>query len=312
MKKVLVTGAGGFVGRHCLPILKARGYEVHAVATKAQPDAGPSVRWHVADLLDREQTESLLERVKPTHLLHLAWYTAPGRYWTAFENLDWVGASLQLLKAFPEHGGRRVVVAGTCAEYDWGEGLCSEKTTRLAPSTLYGACKHALELVVGAYARQRGLSAAWGRLFFLYGPHEHRERLVSSVILSLLRRQPAACTHGQQVRDFLYVKDAADGLVALLDSEVRGAVNVASGEPVRLRDVTDEIATQLHGADLVRLGARPAARGEPPAIVAEVTRLRDEVGWSPGYDLTRGLAETIDWWRLELDKDERAGEMSHL
>lgn len=304
MKKVLLTGASGFIGRHCLPALVARDYEVHAVSSRdlAGIAASPGSHWHQADLLDRAQVSSLLEQVRPTHLLHCGWYAVPGRYWTAPENFRWVEASLHLLQTFAARGGQRAIGVGTCAEYDWRYGYCSERLTPLNPTTTYGVCKHALQLMLDALGKQTGLSTAWGRLFFLYGAHEYRERLVASIILSILKGQPAHCSHGEQIRDFLHVKDAADALVGLLDSEIAGAVNVASGVPVRLRWVIDEIATQLHRQDLIELGARPVPESEPPLLVANVARLHNEVGWSPQYDLARGLAETIGWWKLQLEK----------
>lgn len=301
MKRVLLTGASGFVGRHCLSALVARNYEVHAVSfhrgNAESTTAG--VRWHQADLLNPEQVRSLVTRIEPTHLLHCAWYAVPGKYWNAPENFKWVEASLHLLKMFANAGGKRAVGVGTCAEYDWSQGHCSEISTPLNPATPYGACKHQLERGLSELGKQEGISTAWGRLFFLYGPHEDTKRLVPSVIISLLEEEPALCSHGEQVRDFLHVQDAGDALVALLDSEVSGAVNIASGVPVRVREVVGEIAEQLHRPQLVQMGARPAPENEPARLVADVARLRDEVGWSPRYALGTGLAETIEWWKLQ-------------
>jgi nucleoside-diphosphate-sugar epimerase len=263
--------------------------------------APPAVHWHKADLLDTEQVSALLADTRPTHLLHCAWYAVPGKYWTATENFRWVEAGQQLLKAFANQGGQRVVGVGSCAEYDWSDGHCSELTTPLKPATTYGECKHAFQLLLAAFSKQQKLSAAWGRLFFLYGAHEPWERLVASVIRSLLREEPARCSHGRQVRDFLYVQDAADALVALLDSDVLGPVNIASGVPVAVHEVVQEIANQLERPNLIRLGALPASENEPPVLLAGVVRLRDEVGWSPRYDLPRGLAETINWWKLQQE-----------
>src|SRR2546425_853125 len=120
MKRVLLTGASGFVGRHCLPELLRRGYEVSCVSmqTGAPPVPLRGVRWHQADLLDAAQVSALLEQVRPTHLLHCAWYAVPGKYLVALENFRWVQASLHLLQTFAAHGGSRVVVVGSSAEYD--------------------------------------------------------------------------------------------------------------------------------------------------------------------------------------------------
>src|SRR5262249_18992294 len=185
MRRGLITGPGGFVGRCCLAPLAAGFDEGHALARAPLP--GAAGRVPAAGLLDAAPVTGLGRPVRPSHLLHRAWVTTPGGYWTSADNLRWVGASLHLLRAFADAGGRRVVVAGSCAEYDWtAAGTCDEATTPLRPATLYGACKDALRRVLEAFAAQAGLSAAWGRLFFLYGPGEHPDRLVASVARALL------------------------------------------------------------------------------------------------------------------------------
>ncbi len=297
MKRVLVTGATGFIGRHCLAPLLESGYDVHAVSTREHPprDLRAPVSWHRADLLQENAAAALVERLRPTHMLHLAWYAEPKKYWTAPENLAWVAATLNLLQAFARCGGERVVSAGSCAEYNWRYGLCSEAFTPCEPATLYGASKHGLHQMIEAWARQIGISAAWGRIFFLYGPHEHPTRLVRSVIASLLQNQTARCTEGSQRRDFLHVQDVAGGFVALLDSRVDGAVNIASGIPTSVRNVVSRIANQIGLKQLVQFGAIPTAEAEAPLVYADVARLKNEVEFSPQFDLESGIAQTIEW-----------------
>lgn len=301
MKTVLVTGASGFIGRHCLLPLLARGYVVHAVTAGPAPDASTGIRWHSADLLDPAQVRALIADVQPSHLLHLAWYVEHGKYWTAPENLRWVQASLELARAFAETGGARMVTAGSCIEYNWRYGWCVENLTPLESPSLYGASKHALNIALSAYAAQIGLSAAWGRIFFLYGPGEHPARLVASVTRALLKREPAPMSHGDQRRDFLYVGDVGDAFAALLDSAVTGPVNISSGAPVALRDVGYTIADVLDARDLIQLGALPTPPNDAPLVAGDPRRLRAEVGWQPRYPLVDGIRETINWWRGHLE-----------
>lgn len=304
MKKILLTGASGFIGRQCLSPLIRRGYEVHAAWHKhadAVRDAGRA-EWHHVDLLDRGRVSKLLGQLQPTHLLHCAWYAVPGKYWEASENQQWLDASTHLFRTFAELGGRRAVGVGTCAEYDWSFDHYSEFSTPLRPATTYGRCKLQVGTFLSELENETGLGTAWGRLFFLYGPHEDERRLVASVIISLLRNEPALCSHGSQIRDFLHVQDAGSALVALLDSEVTGPVNIASGAGTRIRDVVCEIAKQLGKPNLVKLGSRPAPENEPARLVADVARLRDDVGWKPEFSLTSGLNEAIKWWQARLEK----------
>lgn len=296
MRRVLITGASGFIGRASIGPLVDREFEVHAVTAREPRDPDPRAVWHRHDLLSPGAPERVVGEIRPTHLLHFAWYAVPGKYWTAPENAQWAAASEALVRAFARSGGERCVGAGTCAEYDWSGGHCDERTTPLAPATLYGASKHAVHRAFEEIAGDR-LSSAWGRIFFLYGPHEDPSRLVPSVILSLLQGREALCTAGTQVRDFMHVDDVGDAFAALLASDVKGGVNIASGRAVPLADVIGTIASQLHAADRVRLGARPIPAGEPPSITAAVARLRDEVKWNAARDLDRGLAQTIAWWR---------------
>jgi nucleoside-diphosphate-sugar epimerase len=296
MKRALLTGATGFVGRQAIAPLLARGFEVHA-ASRQGGESGPGVTWHDTDLLSAPARVELVETVRPTHLLHFGWYVEHGEFWSSPRNLDWVAASLSLLRLFTGAGGRRVVMAGTCAEYSWDHPMLSESSTLLEPATLYGNCKHSLQLILSAFALQAGISAAWGRIFFTYGPHEAPGRLVASVIRSLLDNEVAACSHGRQIRDFLYVKDLADAFVALLDSTVDGPVNLASGRSVTLREVVEIIGRQIGRPELIELGVVPASTDDPAELSADVSRLRDEVGWSPEHSLDSGLEETIEWWK---------------
>lgn len=317
--RVLVTGGRGFVGAPTVDFLVERGHRVHGVSRDSGNGQGScngrgsdngqgQVSWHVADLLDPVQVERLVVAVRPTHLLHLAWYTKHQGYWSALENLRWLEASLQLVREFAASGGRRVVIAGSCAEYHTEGGVCVESATPLVPLTLYGASKHALQVAVSSFAATAGVSAAWARVFYLYGPREQPRRLVPSVVQCLLRHEPVACSAGSQLRDYLYVDDAAAALVSLLESPVEGAVNIASGVPITVRDLVQRIGHHIGCSDLVQLGALPRRIGEPDVLVANVDRLTREVGWRPQVGIDAGLTRTIEWWGAARPSLATAGE----
>jgi nucleoside-diphosphate-sugar epimerase len=298
MSRILITGATGFLGLPCVRRAVAAGVEVHAAARADRGELPPGVRFHAIDVFDTERVGEWMAAVRPTHLLHLAWITAPGAYWTSPDNVRWQTASQGLLEAFAAFRGARAVLTGTCAEYDWTIATrCHEYRTPTTPATLYGRCKNTLQESALPFALNWGVRFAWARLFFLYGPREHPDRLVPSVARSLLAGAPAECSAGSQKRDFLHVDDAADALVTLLLGDVTGPVNVASGEALSVRTVVEVVADIIGRPDLLRLGAKPTPANEPPLLYADVGRLRNEVGWAPRIGLRDGLAETVAWWR---------------
>ena len=302
MKTVMLTGASGFIGSHCIPLLIKQGYEVHALTSGKNPQSDRSVTWHSVDLLNPDQVHNVIESICPTHLLHFAWYTKPGMYWSARENVQWLQASLNLVQEFSAGGGKRMVGAGTCAEYDWRFGYCSEDITPLKPQTLYGISKESFQIIAQEILKIADISNAWGRIFFLYGPYEDQSRLVPSIINALLRAQPASCTTGNQIRDYLFVEDVADAFVGLLDSPVNGPVNIASGKPVSIREIIELIGTKIGHEELIRYGQLPTSSSEAPFIVADNRRLINEVGWTQQNDLNRGLERTISWWKKVFEK----------
>jgi nucleoside-diphosphate-sugar epimerase len=309
-KRVLVSGASGFIGRWSVPPLLRLGYEVHAVlsghAKRDLPEQLRGTKIHVVDLFDESAIDALMSAVRPTHLLHFAWIATPGVYWTSAENFRWVAASEHLLRAFRARGGTRVMMAGSCAEYDWSRvAVCHESSSPLANDsaaamTPYAECKITLQATLAEFGRQERLSTAWGRIFFQFGPDEYPDRLVPSVICNLLQNREAACSHGRQIRSFLHVADVGAAFAAVLDSDVEGPVNIGSDERIALADLIGRIGRQIGRVDLLRIGARPAPPQEPPLLVPEIHRLRDQVRWQPRFTLNEGLADTIAWWRNRL------------
>ena len=296
--RVLVTGASGFIGTHTIPLLAAGGWEIHAVrrATVGLPTTPEHrITWHSGDLRQPNEARALIERVRPTHMLHLAWNAEHGAYWTADDNHAWAQGTIALARAFAAHGGRRFVSAGTCAEYDWTNLVapCREDLTRCRPQTPYGRAKLEAATGVMSTARETGLSVAWGRLFFLYGPGEDARRLIPSVARALRAGERAQVTTGTQVRDFLHVSDAASAFAELLSHTVTGAVNVGSGVPISVRAVVEILARAAGRSDAVDFGAVPMQPGEPPMIVADVQRL-ESVGWRPRIALEQGLTAIIE------------------
>lgn len=300
-RRILVTGATGFIGRNALAPLQQLGFEVHATARRVPESAGPGIRWHAADLFAPDAPRTLMETVRPTHLLHFGWYAEHGKFWDSPQNLDWLALTLSLLRGFAESGGKRFVGAGTCAEYDWAEAekdgataaayRFDEDLTPLRPTTLYGAAKASAFLTGSAYARNTGLSFAWGRVFHLFGPGEAPARIVPALINAHVRGERLDCGPEAQTRDFLPSSAVGEAFAHLCASEAQGPVNIGSGRERTLGEVSAAIASVAGTQGDVRFGILPGSG--PLRLVPQVRRLTAETGWKPPANPDAGLREML-------------------
>lgn len=288
--RVLLTGASGFLGRYVLDQLTQQETETIVVGRTRPADyAGDFIS---ADLLRVDDYSAIVQPAKATHLLHLAWYAEHGKYWTSPLNLRWLEASVHLVEAFCVGGGQKVVVAGTCAEYDWSYGYCREDSTPLNPSTLYGTAKDATRRLVASICDQYRIPCAWGRIFLPFGTGEARGRLIPSLIEVFQGKRPPFGVYATAYRDLLHASDVADGFVTLLRSDASGPYNVCSGEPVRLGDVICELARLLNVDPQAVLSLSAERAGEPLLLVGDNVKLK-LLGWQPALTLAEALGRTV-------------------
>lgn len=294
-RRILLTGATGLIGRQTIAPLKTRGFTVVAL-TRGKRTVAEADETVVADLLDAGAMKAAVRSAGASHLVHLAWHDNVADRWTSPANLDWSAATLQLVRSFAEAGGRAAVVTGSCAEYDWkGDGVFSEGD-RLGAASLYGQAKAATGALLAAAAPAMGITLAWARIFFCYGPGEPPGRLVGDLIMGLSAGNIVECTDGLQRRDFLHTADIGRALAILADRGANGPVNIGSGRAVPVVNVIEAVARLMGRPDLVRLGAQPRSPDDPSCIEADVRRLTSEFGFRPEFDLENGLADAV---RLE-------------
>jgi nucleoside-diphosphate-sugar epimerase len=281
MKRVLITGATGFLGRYVLAALQQHQWESVIVGRQPPPTRSLSDQFLMVDCLQHPDWLTLFHQLQPTHLLHLAWYAEHGLFWHSPLNLRWVEATMRLVEAFCLYGGQRVVIAGTCAEYDWTFGYCREEQTPLVPQQLYGIAKDATRRLTEAICRQHDVSYAWGRIFFPFGAGEHPNRLIPAVIAALRGQRPAFAVNLHHYRDFLHASDLATAFTTVLASDFNGTINLCSGTACRIEHLVQELAAQCH-ADPTSIfelsNAKAADQQQPAFLIGDNSRLH-ALGW---------------------------------
>lgn len=298
MKKILVTGATGFIGSNCIELLIKRDYEIHAISRNSIDNSNNNnIFWYKIDLFDVNEIERIFKEVRPSHFMHLAWKMETGLMLNSEENEKWLYLSQNLIDLFYQYGGERILVSGSCFEYDLTHNnICHEKT-QLIPNSSYGISKMKLYQYLKSICDKKNLSYVWGRIFFTYGPGQKAKSLVPYVVGNLCNNNIVETTDGNQIYDYLYVEDIALALILLLESPHQGAVNISSGNPLTLKKLILKIAEIFERKDLIEFGVKPRPKDSPDYIVGDNTLLKKITSWNQHFELNEGIKKFINFYK---------------
>jgi nucleoside-diphosphate-sugar epimerase len=295
--KICITGGTGFIGSALVRTLVARKLNIVVVTNRSKLNLPDCEVVTEANLLSEKGRQRAIYNSGADTLVHLAWYTEPNLYCQSPLNLEWLYASLDLLKLFVENGGKRVIVLGTCFEYDWSGGGCfNELLTPIAPKDFYGQTKDALRRVSEGYSLIKNISFLWCRLFWPYGPGEPSGKLLTYLAKTMMNNQPANCKAGNLKRDYIYIDDVGDAVATAVCSSLEGVLNIASGESTSLRYLTEKFSDLLGVRHLLNVDSVSIHPGNPEEIRADVQRLRHELGWKPRFSIDTGLESFVNYF----------------
>lgn len=301
VRRVIITGATGFIGRRIVELASSTDWEVFCCGRSIRPDwLHDGVQWLQGNLLDETFRSELILAVKPTHLINLAWYTEHSKYWSGEENVSWLFSTLDLFEKFAKIGGVHFLGAGSCAEYDWSSSVYSEKVTPLTQAHIFGVSKASASTLIQQLSSLNLCKSSWGRIFFVYGPNEAKGRLVPHVVTKLLSKQSVDVSEGTQVRDYLFVDDVARAFIEISKKELEGPINIGSGVPTSIRDLVSQIEKIVGATNQVNFGALPDRENDPFAIVADVRRMRTELNYRPQFTLAEGLRKTVEHYKSSV------------
>lgn len=291
-RRVLVTGATGFIGRAVIPRLLAEGAQVLALTTRPQR---VKELWDIetADIIreaDRLLT-STISRFEPDSLLHLAWSRLPD--YSADACLSNVEASMRVIRLALIGGVSRFVGAGSCWEYGDLQGLLSEDMT-IAPRSLFAQSKSCIQEMMARAAAESGAEARWARIFYAYGPGQRETSLIPTAVKAWLAGSPPDLRDTARAIDLILVDDVAAGLATLtLREGPSGVFNLGSGSAVRVADIVEHVRGQVQAA---RPAVAPGPTTSGGAAWADIGRMRQSFGWEPHVSLTDGIRLVISEW----------------
>ena len=301
MSRVLVVGAGGFIGAHVVRAFLHHGWDVVAGLRGAAP--GPRLQvdhrrlsFQAVDILALQGCD--LAACRADLLVNCAGYGVnPVEDNTATAVAVNAVAIPDLVARAAASGIGRMVHLGSAVEYGTHQALIDED----APSTAvgefsgtYAATKLAGSVLALQAARAAGVMLCVARPFGCFGTSESPEKFVPGLLAALREHRAIDLTPGLQIRDYTFAGDVADAIVAAAEGQVAGVVNICSGVPITIRAL-GEALIRVVGADpsLARWGARPPRAGEVPRMVGDPTRMRRLTGWRPATSIEEGLVKTI-------------------
>lgn len=321
MKHVLVTGGAGYIGSHACKALAASGYvpvtfDNMVYGHESAVRWGPLVR---GDILDRAALDAVIRDWQPIAVMHFAAFAYvgesvanPGKYYR-----NNVAGSLNLLEALRDHGIDRFVFSSTCATYGMPDVVPIPENHAQRPINPYGSSKLMIERMLRDFDVAHGLRSISLRYFNAAGAdpeaetgevHDPETHLIPLVLDAAAGRRPEIVVYGDDydtpdgtcIRDYVHVADLADAHVLALSALEGGAgtdaYNVGNGRGYSVREVIDTARTVTGGNIPARIGERRP--GDPPRLVADAGRIREELGWQPRHpDLTDMIDTAWRWHR---------------
>ncbi len=317
MKRALVTGASGFVGANLVRRLISDGYETHAVCRnqsdkwRLQTLQG-QFRLHELSLTEAEQLQACMKTCQPDWIFHLA---AHGAY--SWQNsspeiiASNVTATVNVLQCAEQVGVKAFVAAGSSSEYGF-KSEAAKETDWLDPNSEYSVMKACATHLCRLYAARKALNIAVLRLYSVYGPYEDERRFIPTLIAHGLKNQLPPLVAPDIARDLVYVDDVVDAFImaaqALDESTSRPTIepgsvfNVGLGKQFTIKEVVELASEIMNIKELPAWGTMTNRQWDTQIWLANNDKITRELGWSPKFDLRKGLSQTIEWNKERIAK----------
>lgn len=302
-KTVFITGAGGFVGANLTRKLYSLGLDVHIIAKPESnlwrlEDIKKKIKIHHGDLLNKKYLSTLLIKINPNIIYHLA---AHGAYSFQSDKKKIIDVNimgmLNLLDATRKINYDSLVLTGTSSEYGFKKYPMKE-TDMLEPVSFYAASKASSTLLAQIFAREYKKPINILRPFSVYGPYEEQSRFIPTIIRALFEKNEISLTGGRERRDFIYIDDVVDAyLLFLSQKDLQGEVfNLGTGKQYTNNEVVKTLFRIIGKETSVKKGAFPKKTWDTSFWVADISKSKKILRWQPKVTLEEGLKKTYKWF----------------
>ena len=306
MKRAVITGPTGSIGIALINELESRGIEVIAVIRPGSKRAdrikeSSLVKCVKCDLSELHKLPDLIPEGADV-FYHFGWDGTFGdsRNNMRGQNLN-VKYSLDAVDAASQLGCNTFVGAGSQAEYGRFEGALNASVPTF-PENGYGIAKLCAGQMTRIMCHQKGMRHIWTRILSIYGPFDGDKTMVMSTIDKLYKGESPSCTKGEQIWDFLYSKDAALAMRLLGEKGVDGKIYcIGSGHARPLKEYISIIGESIDNNIDIGFGDIPYSPNQVMYLCADINDLKNDTGFKPQYTFEKGIAETIEWYKQQIN-----------
>ncbi len=301
-RRILITGAGGFVGAAAVRAALAGGHKVIALVRRSGSIRLAGLTGDLSvqaiDLSEAAAVADLVTALKPDFVIHSAWEGVGGALRAGDIQFENIRTTLSLVDATIKAGASKFVGIGSQAEYGRYDRRISE-TDLPQPTMLYGAAKLSACHLTRQRAREAGIGFAWLRLFSVYGPGDNPNWLIPSVTAALVSGTAPKCTLGTQKWDYLHIDDVARGtLAAAVTDDASGVFNLSSGLPVAVRSIIERLRDLAAPGLQLNFGDIPFGPDQIMHLEGDNNRLKAATGWTPKIPVMDGLSDVVTELRV--------------
>ncbi len=297
--KILITGGSGFVGKAVLRQIQSslNATEVLVLARNSEGQeekVNNAVKWHQCNLTDPQSYEEVVKNFSPEILIHLAWQGIPD--FSFEQSMQNQKIAIDLLRVIVISGScKKVIVSGTCFEYNKTFGVCKESDICFSKDYFTWA-KHSLHDFYRVECSKNGIDLFWARFFYVYGPKQRSGSLIPTLINTLQKGLVPELRTPKNSNDFIHVDDVAEGIIKMIDSKIpHGIYNLGSGYSTPVTEVCRTVEKILTGKEELTniLEQRTAATEKNIDFWADMQHTIQNLGWSPRIYLQDGIYQTI-------------------
>ncbi|HEY9061466.1 MAG TPA: SDR family NAD(P)-dependent oxidoreductase [Pseudobacteroides sp.] len=313
-KKVLITGASGFIGSHMVQRMAKENANVCALARESSDlwrieDVIEEIDVRNIDLRDQEALVTYVNQIKPDFIFHFGAYGVDARqkdYHVAVNSN--ITGTMNLINAVAETGCEKFINTGSCAEYGNKTAIIQERD-ELCPLSIYGSTKAASVIIAHQIAHEKDIDIITLRSFGVFGENEGSHKFFPNLILSILRNIDINLTLCEQYRDYCYIENIIDGFVLAAKNKTvkNGIFNIGSGVVHKMKVLVDIVFKNLNAQSKPNYGAVPYRENEMWKQQPDIKKIQNVLGWEPQIGLEEGIIRTIDWYKNNLHKYENTG-----